>query len=48
VFAVAIALAVLAALASLLRGGRSARPAAGRESPRPAAGTQQQHRAAGR
>jgi hypothetical protein len=38
VFAVAIALAVLAALASLLRGGRKARPAAGA---RP-------HRAAGR
>ena len=38
VFAVAIALAALAALASLLRGGRSARPAAAPESPRPAAG----------
>jgi len=37
VFAVAIALAALAALASLLRGGRSARPAAVPESPRPAA-----------
>jgi MFS family permease len=54
VFAVAIALAVLAALASLLRGSRSAAPAGARESPRPAAGTQQhpaagtrQHRAAG-
>ena len=46
VFAVAIALAVLAALASLLRGSRSAAPAGARESPRPAAGTQQ-HRAAG-
>jgi MFS family permease len=54
VFAVAIALAVLAALASLLRGSRSAAPAGARESPRPAAGTQQhpaaatqQHPAAG-
>jgi MFS family permease len=54
VFAVAIALAVLAALASLLRGSPSARPAAAGESARPAAGNQQhapagnqQHPAAG-
>ena len=47
VFAVAIALAVLAALASLLRGSRSAAPAGARESPRPAAGTQQHRAAAG-
>jgi len=46
VFAVAIALAVLAALASLLRGGRKARPAAVSEPPRPAAGARP-HRAAG-
>ena len=47
VFAVAIALAVVAALASLLRGGRNARPAAASEPPRPAAGARS-HRAAGR
>jgi MFS family permease len=47
VFIVATALAVLAALASLLRGGRSVAPAAPRESPRPTAGARQ-HRAAGR
>jgi len=47
VFAVAAALAVLAALASLLRGGRNPRPAAASEPPRPAAGTRP-HRAAGR
>jgi MFS family permease len=46
VFAVAIALAVLAALASLLRGGRNTQPAAQSEPPRPAA--EAQHRAAGR
>jgi MFS family permease len=55
VFAVAIALAALAALASLLRGSPSARPAAAGESPRPATGTHQRpaagarpHRAPGR
>jgi MFS family permease len=47
VFAVAIALTVLAALASLLRGGRTAQPAAGSEPPRPAAEARP-HRAAGR
>jgi MFS family permease len=47
VFAVAIALAVLAALASLLRGGRSAPPAAESKPPRPAAEARP-HRAAGR
>jgi hypothetical protein len=41
VFAVAIALAVLATLASLLRGSPSARPAAAGESPRPTTGTHQ-------
>jgi MFS family permease len=47
VFIVATALAVLAALASLLRGGRPTAPAASRESPQPAAGARQ-HPAAGR
>jgi MFS family permease len=47
VFTVATALAVLAALASLLRGGRKARPAAVSEPPQPAAGARP-HRAAGR
>jgi MFS family permease len=47
VFAVAIALAVLAALASLLRGGRNAPPAAESKPPRPAAEARP-HRAAGR
>jgi MFS family permease len=47
VFIVATALAVLAAVASLLRGGRSVAPAAPREPPRPVAGARQ-HRAAGR
>jgi hypothetical protein len=47
VFAVAIALTVLAALASLLRGSRPAPPAAGSKPPRPAAGARP-HRAARR
>jgi hypothetical protein len=46
VFAVAIALAVLAALASLLRGGRNAPPAAAGQPPRAGAGVRA-HRAAG-
>jgi MFS family permease len=47
VFAVAIALAVLAALASLLRGGRNTQPAAQSEPPRPVAEARP-HRAGGR